>query len=373
MVRKDYMLMEQIIFKGGYGEHGRSCFVVRYSREADYMVDCGVMDTDAFPYPAVSREELSRVKYLFLTHCHKDHAGAFRYFVENGFKGCLIVTQMTLDLSEIQYDNILLLDTEDMPGYRMIDGLEVAYGRSGHCPGSVWFHITSAHKSFFFSGDYQANPYLYRCDQAVCRNADVAIIDCAHNQTDRTAGELRRELTDFVRKMLGDGQRGIFPVPKYGRGMELLYLLADNFPHKRIKVDTEFACCAAKLLAERVWYQSGILDRASSIIEDILKEPVNLGEDAAIGYDIMLIADTHLEKKCNIDFVAGAVGRSAEIIVTGRRKKGSYADELCERHIAHRYLYPHHQSNSDLEKVISDNDFKLVFPFHNSDKRVIIK
>lgn len=145
MIRKDYMLMEQIIFKGGYGEHGRSCFVVRYSREADYMVDCGVMDTDAFPFPAVSREELSRVKYLFLTHCHKDHAGAFRYFVENGFKGCLIVTQMTLDLSEIQYDNILLLDTEDMPGYRMTDELEVAYGRSGHCPGSVWFHITSAH------------------------------------------------------------------------------------------------------------------------------------------------------------------------------------------------------------------------------------
>lgn len=129
----------------------------------------------------MSREELAKVKYLFLTHCHKDHAGAFEYFVEHGFSGYLVTSRMTLELSEIKYDRVILLDTENMPGHFSAGMLDVAYGRSGHCPGSLWFHIGAAEKSIFFSGDYQADPYLYQCDAAFHRTADAAIIDCAHD------------------------------------------------------------------------------------------------------------------------------------------------------------------------------------------------
>lgn len=366
------MLMEQITFKGGYGEHGRSCFVIHYAENADYMVDCGIMDTDPFPYPAMSREELARVKYLFLTHCHKDHSGAFQYFVENGFVGYLVTSQMTLNLSEIEYDKVILLDTENMPGHIGVDELEVEYGRSGHCPGSLWYHITADGKKFFFSGDYQAEPYLYQCDVVANKNADVAIIDCAHNQTDRMAKELRQELLNSVQMMLDNGHKVIFPVPKYGRGIELLYLLVSCLPDVRIYVDTEYVLCARKLLAEQVWYQSERIDSESKVIEDILNCPVNLQENAVADYDIILIADTHLTEKCNIVFVSDAIRKDAEVIITGRRKKGSYSDELCKKNIAHRYLYPHHQSVGDLEKVISDNNFNIVYPFHNPEKKVIM-
>lgn len=77
------MLMRKFLAKGGYGEHGRSCFLTEYGTEGRfYMVDCGIMDSDSNPYPDVTEEELAKTDYVFLTHSHKDHSGAFMHFVE---------------------------------------------------------------------------------------------------------------------------------------------------------------------------------------------------------------------------------------------------------------------------------------------------
>ena len=47
--------MRRFWAKGGYGEHGRSCFLMEYGREGRYcMVDCGIMDSDSQPYPDVT-------------------------------------------------------------------------------------------------------------------------------------------------------------------------------------------------------------------------------------------------------------------------------------------------------------------------------
>ena len=100
--------MRRFWAKGGYGEHGRSCFLMEYGKEGRYcMVDCGIMDSDSQPYPDVTSEELSKTDYLFLTHCHKDHSGAFMEFVKSGFGGVLVASQMTIDLSHISYENRL--------------------------------------------------------------------------------------------------------------------------------------------------------------------------------------------------------------------------------------------------------------------------
>ena len=54
--------MRKFLVKGGYGEHGRSCFLVEYGTEGHfYMVDCGIMDSDSNPYPNVFAEELELV------------------------------------------------------------------------------------------------------------------------------------------------------------------------------------------------------------------------------------------------------------------------------------------------------------------------
>lgn len=63
------MHMRRFRVKGGFGEHGRSCFLAEYGNEGHYyMVDCGVMDSDANPYPDITDAELKKTDYLFLTH-----------------------------------------------------------------------------------------------------------------------------------------------------------------------------------------------------------------------------------------------------------------------------------------------------------------
>ena len=105
------MFMNRLSIKGGYGEHGRSCFLLplnplcapqngslpvqhlkgapQAQEERYYMLDCGIMDTDPDPYPQVDPDLLARTEYLFLSHCHKDHSGAFEEFVRRGFRGWL--------------------------------------------------------------------------------------------------------------------------------------------------------------------------------------------------------------------------------------------------------------------------------------------
>ena len=46
--------MTELELKGGYGEHGRSCFLLKQENGRSLMFDCGILDTDALPYPNIT-------------------------------------------------------------------------------------------------------------------------------------------------------------------------------------------------------------------------------------------------------------------------------------------------------------------------------
>ncbi len=101
------MYMDRLIVKGGYGEHGRSCFLIPFAQGRYYMLDCGIMDTDENPWPEVEAELLERTEYLFLSHCHKDHSGAFSRLVSRGFRGWLVAAGATVELAGIRYNKVI--------------------------------------------------------------------------------------------------------------------------------------------------------------------------------------------------------------------------------------------------------------------------
>ena len=109
------MSMNRLIIKGGYGEHGRSCFLLSFGENRYYMLDCGIMDTDPNPFPQVEPALLKQTRYLFLSHCHKDHSGAFEEFCRQGFNGWLVTTRPTLEFSGILWDKTILLDCPSNP------------------------------------------------------------------------------------------------------------------------------------------------------------------------------------------------------------------------------------------------------------------
>lgn len=358
------------------------------------MVDCGIMDSDSNPYPDVTEEELAKTDYVFLTHSHKDHSGAFMHFVEKGFRGTLVTSAMAFELSDITYDKVVILslDMEQPVAFRQQDlqaeappeqptasvqedDLQVSFGRTGHCMGGLWFLIKDALGTCFFSGDYQEDTLAYACDAARGMKAELAIVDCAHYETDKSAAELREDMLAQTDKYLQEARRVIFPVPKYGRGMEMFALLEKEFPDKKVMVDAAFVRESLRCLKDRAWFCEDIYDKLCGLLERLSGECVDFSREDAVQpvYDILLLADTHLLKPYNTAFVEKEVAAGARVIVTGRVRPGKLPEKLLAEGKAAKFLYPHHQSRGDLLRVAENNDFTVVLPYHNEVKEVLVK
>lgn len=372
--KKGCMHMRRFEARGGYGEHGRSCFLVEYGTEHHYyMVDCGIMDSDPSPYPVVTSNELERVDYLFLTHCHKDHSGALDEWIRLGWHGTLVTSRMTVQLAKIRYDHILYLP-EPLPGETQIFSnretktyLNVRYGRTGHCPGGLWFWIQDEQGSCFFSGDYQKHALAYAADPITGFYADLAILDCAHRDLHEHADELRNRMKETIRSFLQDGRKVILPLPHYGRGAEILLLLEElkkEVSELNIGADSGFVKDLQSILTENIWYQNSAYLELNHLCHA-------LSENSDLKHDqILLLGDTHLQKKDNQELVLNEIQKGAALIISGRVKHGNLPETLLKEGLAVKCLYPHHQSEGDFEQMIQENHFQVVLPFHNSRKEV---
>ena len=360
--------MDRLIIKGGYGEHGRSCFLVPFEEGRYFMLDCGIMDTDADPWPHVEPELLSRTEYLFLSHCHKDHSGAFEQLRSQGFKGWLVTAKDTEKLSSIQYEKTIEADPFSPKPADLHGKLTFLCGRSGHCSGGLWFQIWDSDKSTFYSGDYQLRPLAYAVDPIRGRKAKLAIIDCAHPDTEENAVGLRRNLADEFGRELAENRRILLPLPKYGRGLEMIVLLKRLFPQARLAADEGFENITRMLCAGKQWLQPEAAEQIQAFLEE---QP--FGRLAQDDYDFLLLSDPHLEKETCRELIKRDVSRGAKVIVTGRVKPDGLVQTLLNEKKAVKLPYPHHQSRGDFEELLRENDFNTVLPFHNDRKEIYIK
>ena len=76
-----------------------SCFLLKQENGRSLMFDCGILDTDALPYPNITPDEARQINYLFLSHAHKDHTGAVPYLLQLGFQGVIAASPETIRIS----------------------------------------------------------------------------------------------------------------------------------------------------------------------------------------------------------------------------------------------------------------------------------
>ena len=214
----------KLVIAGGVGEHGRNCFYVQGDARR-FLVDCGKMaDTPDDPYPHLSRAQIQDADTVFLTHSHTDHSGALPWLYANGFCGRVIAAAETLRQLPFVVQNGCALETLCPDGAGQVQSLSVQWGRSGHCAGSVWYHFAEGGKSIFFSGDYTEDTQVYACDSIRGQHADLAVLDCAYGRDETPYAEACARLVLGTERLLPVHGRLLFPVPKYGRGPEILKL-----------------------------------------------------------------------------------------------------------------------------------------------------
>lgn len=355
--------MNELLIKGGYGEHGRACFLVKYPNQNQYMMfDCGIMDKDPQPYPDVAPEILKKTKYIFISHAHVDHIGALEHFVKNGFTGIVVTSRGTVDFYGLEYPNLEILDCKNRQ-IQLDDNTFLTYGRSGHCPGSLWFHVKLEAKKYFYSGDFQQETLIFAVDKPENFEADIAIVDCAHLTIDATALECRNNIVAGVKEQLEQGKKLIFPVQKFGRGLEILEILQSNFPNLKILGDENFVSVGRKILNYPEYLKAETLGNLQNFFA---KAPYCPNDNV----DLLITGDTHLRSPKNQEMVEN-LGDDFMIFSTGRIKKDTFIEEKYAQGKAVRHPFSHHQSPKDMEKLLAQNDFKVVLPFHNNEKKVI--
>lgn len=138
----------QITIAGGCGDFGRSCFFVEGERHA-FIVDAGTSTDGLDRMPDLTPAEIAGAEYLFITHSHRDHTGAIEYFENKGFRGPVLLTNQAFRQIHHKPENTMILDST-APELELEPDFSFRWGRTGHCAGAVWYHISCEGKKLFF-------------------------------------------------------------------------------------------------------------------------------------------------------------------------------------------------------------------------------
>ena len=195
------------------------------------------------PYPALTAAQARGLDFVFLTHSHADHTGALAWLAGLGCTATVVATSATLSqVGRLPFPTVCL-ENNPPPA-----GLELAWGRAGHCAGSVWYAFGLEGQRLFFKRRlYRAQPCL--------RGGPGAGPGCPPGGAGQRLRPgppqrraMRQDFLDAVSPWASAGQPVLFPVPKYGRGQEMLLLLHARWPQTPLYGDAHF-CKQTQVLA----------------------------------------------------------------------------------------------------------------------------
>lgn len=340
----------RVKFAGGVGEHGRSCFLVE-GETLSFLVDCGLMAGAGQPYPDLTPDEIQTLSFLFLTHSHTDHTGALPWLEEQGFSGTVFASRETLSQLKASPRRAVCLERFMPP-----TGLMVDWGRSGHCGGSIWYQVGLEGHSILFSGDYTEHSLAYTTDLIRNVKADLAVLDSAYGLEPQTAAEMRRELLTAAERLLTRQRSVLFPVPKFGRGLELALLLHKAWPEVPIYGDGHF-------LGQMVWAAHDCLWTREELrlgLSGVAPQPLPEHPPAA---GICFVSDPQLR---TFELEALARRFAGAVLLTGTVEAGTGSARLQTEGLAAFCRLPVHCTDREREALESVNTFGRVVPYHTA-------
>ena len=344
----------RLIIAGGCGEHGRNCFLVE-GEYANFLVDCGMMaGEEGGGYPRLSAEQIRRLRCVFLTHSHADHTGALPWLRRMGYTGPVIASRHTLEQLPFHLEAGLALE-ELCPGREgSYDGVHIRWGRSGHCVGSVWYRFSMEQKSILFSGDYTEDTLVYACDPIRDQFADIAILDCAYGTDETSYAAVCGRLVVETERLLSAHGLLLFPVPKYGRGLELLQLFSRRLLGISYYGDTRFLENLSAQKSGGFWYRPA---KISASVQQYCGQTTG----------IVFVSDPQLHSDMARKTAEQVLSLGGMAVMTGTVEKGSHSELLLRQGRMKQLRYPVHLNSLQYRQLALNNHFSRTIAYHSTD------
>lgn len=351
----------ELTIAGGCGEHGRNCFYFSNGYHG-IIVDCGLKAGDTDCYPHLTPSQIHHASHLLLTHSHGDHSGALAWLLQQGFQGAIVLTTPTLEQLNCERitNKIILLDetTAPLQSLMLTEYLSVIWGRSGHCAGGCWYKIVYEDKTILCSGDYVHGSLCYSCDEISGHNADLAILDAAYSPCTLTGKEMRSTFVSKAAELLARRSILLLPVPKYGRGLEMLLALKPLLRTYQVYGDKHFLSQLHKLYTNAGW----LLPDALRHLQNTTVESFDYTASLLPG--IYFISDPQLKRPENFQLVR-KLSHTGYALSSGHLEPMSNGQTLAGQGLLQQCPYPIHGNDEQLLSLKERNSFNIVIANHS--------
>ncbi len=258
----------KLTFCGGTGAVTGANYLVESTdgnEKIKILVDCGLMqgtdDADTFnrkPFPY----NLDEIDYLLVTHAHMDHIGRIPKLVHDGFKGKIISTPPTKDLSELLYEDALkiteseakktglqpLYDEKDVENalglwdvleyhktFGLGHGISIYLRDSGHILGSSMIEVSDGITKTVFTGDLGNSPSLLLNDTEEIKDANYIVMESVYGDRNHEPKEEReKKLKEVIRDTIVNKKLLIIPAFSLERTQMLLYEMNGFFENHEL-------------------------------------------------------------------------------------------------------------------------------------------
>ncbi|NMD37983.1 MAG: MBL fold metallo-hydrolase [Christensenellaceae bacterium] len=346
----------QLYIAGGCGEHGRNCFYIQGDTK-NVMIDCGVIVEEGgnIGYPELSDEQIENCELVLITHSHGDHVDALPWLFERGYKGDVVASKFTFEQIPFDVNNAVNLEDICPDGKGEYKGIDITWGRSGHCVGGVWYKLEFDEKVMFFSGDYCFDTQVYACDEIIGKKADIAVIDCAYGKKKIDYQESCFNLIKRMRELFKKHKIIFMPVPKHGRSIELMELVTKNGLTAYFYGDEHIMHEIESIKNYGAWLK--FIPNTDKFLPH-----TNEGEQG-----IVFISDSQLNKPMQQAIAKDLIDKGAYGLMTGTVDKGSFSENLINQGKMEYFCYPIHLSNIQYNSLKNKNVFACTVAYHTED------
>jgi putative mRNA 3-end processing factor len=237
----------RLVFYGSAMEVGRNCIEV----DDKYLLDCGIKFTEeGTEYPLT--RDVAKIKAVFLSHPHLDHAGALPMFNHLGLNCPIYCNSMIADIAKVLLKDSYHVETieKQHPEYRKENitnvlsmmrnmrydkeysenGCKFKLLYSGHIPGSTSFLLEHEGKRLVFTGDINCGDTRLM-GKAIYKEDNVDAMICEATYGDREHPPRKEVENAFLSKISEVTEKGgsvLIPVFALGRAQEIMLVLKEK-------------------------------------------------------------------------------------------------------------------------------------------------